>query len=68
MQSYLVTMLDRLTGQECKIVVQSECGHGMQQFVDDLASKGQLSIACPVVIDVDERAARHVPIVERAVD
>jgi len=64
--SYLVTMLDRVTGEECRIVVQSRCPHGMQEFVDRLAAEGRLPISFPVVIDIDDRAARHIPIVERA--
>lgn len=64
MNSYLVTMLDRITGEQCRVIVQSDCVHGMQAFVDGLAAKGQLSITNPVVIDVDERSARHIPIVD----
>jgi len=64
--SYLVTMLDRLTGEECRAIVQSECPHGMQAFVDGLAAQGQLAIASPVVIDIDEHVARHIPIVNPA--
>jgi hypothetical protein len=63
MNSYLVTMLDRMTGQECRIVVQATCPHGMQTFVDDLAAQGRLDITYPVVIDVDDRSARHIPLV-----
>jgi hypothetical protein len=63
MHSYLVTMLDELTGEECRIIVQSSCPSGMQEFVEGLAREGKLSISCPVVMDVDERIARHVPVI-----
>jgi len=62
MTSYLVTMLDRLTGQQCRIVVQSDCEHGMQEFVDRLAAEGRIPIAYPVVINIDPHAAAHVPV------
>jgi hypothetical protein len=66
MQSFLVTMLDRMTGEECRVVIQSSCQHGMQDFVDSLAREGKLPITSPVVIDIDERTARHIPIVDPA--
>jgi len=53
MHSYLVTLLDRLTGAEHRIVVQSDCPHGMQQFVDGLALDGKLPLDNPVVIDIE---------------
>lgn len=66
MHSYLVTMLDRMTGEECRIIVQDNCPHGMQAFVDNLAATGRIAIANPVVVDIDERAARHIPTVDPA--
>lgn len=68
MKSFVVTMLDRVTGEMCRVIVQSECSHGMQEFIDQLANAGQLSIANPVVLDVDDRAASHLPIVEPVVE
>lgn len=66
MRSYLVTMLDELTGEQCRIIVQASCPGGMQEFVEGLAREGKLSISCPVVMDIDERRARHVPVVDPA--
>ncbi|QDH91734.1 hypothetical protein SEA_PHRAPPUCCINO_59 [Mycobacterium phage Phrappuccino] len=66
MHSYLVTMLDRMTGSECRVVVQAECPHDMQEFVDRLAREGKLPISSPVVVDIDDRAAAHVPLVNPA--
>jgi hypothetical protein len=63
MHSYVVTMLDELTGEECRIIVQASCLGGMQAFVEGLAREGKLSISCPVVMDIDERSARHVPVI-----
>lgn len=66
MNSYLVIMLDQVTGQESRIVVQSDCPHGMQEFVNDLAAKGALPTDNPLIVCIDEHAARHVPIVDPA--
>ncbi len=66
MQSFLVTMLDWGTGEECRIIVQTDCTHDMQQFVNKLAANGQIPIANPVVIDIDDRAARHIPVINPA--
>lgn len=64
MQSYLVTMLDSVTGQECRVIVQSPCSCDMQAFVDELAADGRLDITNPVIVDIDDRAARHIPQVD----
>lgn len=61
MKSYLVTLIDRETGDLQRIVVQSECPCGMQEFVDGLSD---LNIKQPVVVDINETAANHVPLVD----
>lgn len=64
MYSYLVTMVDRVTGEHQRVIVQSGCSHGMQEYIDQQVAQGSLDIrlAHPVVIDIDDRAARHVPV------
>lgn len=66
MHSFLVTALDRVTGEECRFIVQSSCQHGMQAFAEALAAEGKLAVANPVVIDIDEYSARHIPLVNPA--
>lgn len=66
MRSFLVTTLDQITGAECRFVVQAKCIHGMQEFVDKLAKEGKLDIAAPVIIDIDERTAAHLPVIDPA--
>lgn len=64
MHSYLVTMVDRMTGEHQRVIVQSDCSHGMQEYIDRLVVAGSrdIRLSSPVVIDIDERAARHIPI------
>lgn len=59
-RSYLVT-LSNDDGEIQKIIVQTGCIHDMQEFVDGLTD---LKIKNPVVIDIDEKTARHIPIIE----
>ena len=63
MHSYLVTLVDRVTGEHQRIIVQSNCAHGMQEYIDAQVSRGgsEIVLGNPVVIDVDERTARHIP-------
>ena len=64
MHSYLVTLADRITGAQQRIIVQSDCSHGMQEYIDAQVAEGNaaITLAHPVVIDVDERIARHIPL------
>lgn len=64
MKNYLVTLVDQETGELQRIVVQSECPHGMQEYVDSLSD---LKLAHPVVVDIDEYSARHIPLVDPSV-
>ena len=61
MKNYLVTLIDRKTGDLQRIVVQSECSCAMQEFVDGLTD---LNINNPVVVDINETAASHLPLVD----
>lgn len=58
-RSYLV-QLSNDAGEKLDIVVQSRCSHLMQEFVDGL----DLPIKDPRVINIDDKTARHVPILE----
>jgi hypothetical protein len=60
MKSYLVTLVDQETGDLQRIVVQSDCSHNMQEFVDGLVD---LKLAHPIVVDIDEQVVRHLPLV-----
>lgn len=63
-RSFLVK-LSNDAGEFQKIIVQTPCPHGMQEFVDGLTD---LKITHPVVIDIEEltglTARRHIPIIE----
>lgn len=63
MHNYLVTMVDRVTGEHQRVIVQSDCPHGMQEYIDQQVSRGNsdITLAHPVVIDIDDRTARHIP-------
>lgn len=61
MKNFLVTLIDRDTGDLQRIVVQSECSCDMQEFVDGLTD---LQISNPVVIDINENAVKHLPLVD----
>lgn len=49
-----------------RIIVQSECCCDMQDFVTELAARGELDLANPVVVSIDDRTARHLPLVNPA--
>jgi hypothetical protein len=61
MKNYLVTLISRDSGDLQRIVVQSECPCGMQEFVDGLSD---LHVTSPVVVDINETAASHLPQVD----
>lgn len=72
--SYLVTLIDSATGKLGRCIVQSECPHGMQEYLQDLAGHGSLSVMDerdeefpmdnPTVVGIDIEAAAHIPIVD----
>lgn len=53
-RAYLVTLLND-QGRMQKIIVQTTCLHGMQEFIDSLPD---LKIHNPVVIDIVDVSAR----------
>ena len=63
LNNYLVTLADRNTGEHQQVIVRSECPHGMQAYIDQEVIDGNLGIRLenPVVIDIDDRVARHIP-------
>jgi hypothetical protein len=73
--SYLIDLIDTETNRWGKCVFQSECPHGMQEWAEYLASRGDLEVTDPItgekflmahpqVMGVDARAAAHIPIVD----
>jgi hypothetical protein len=73
--SYLIDLIDTETNRWGKCVFQSECPHGMQEWAEYLAFRGDLEVTDPVtgekflmlhprVMGVDARAAAHIPIVD----
>lgn len=54
MNTYLVTLADRNTGQDQRILVQSSNSEGMQEFIDSDEIKPTLKLASPVVIAVHQ--------------
>lgn len=58
MNNYLVTLVDKTTGQMQKIWVESECPDGMQEFVDSATLDPPLLLAEPVVVEITQH--RHI--------
>jgi hypothetical protein len=54
MNTYLVTLADRNTGQDQRILVQSKNSDGMQEFVDSEKVLTTLNITNPVVIAIHQ--------------
>lgn len=54
MNTYLVTLADRKTGQDQRILVQSFDSEGMQDFVDSDQVRLTLKLAEPVVIAIHQ--------------
>lgn len=53
-RTYLVTLADRDTGKDQRILVRSECSDGMQEFVERADLTPPLEISHPVVIGIRE--------------
>lgn len=80
--SYLLVLVDAVTGREGWIIMQSECAHGAQEWVESIAVAGGVDAAdpskvdpitgdnehflmmAPRVIEVDDKRAAHIPIVD----
>lgn len=54
MNTYLVTLADRTTGEDQRILVQSADDNNMQEFVTSAAVLPTLKLADPVVIAVHQ--------------
>ena len=54
MNTYLVTLADRNTGQDQRILVQSANSDGMQEFVDSEKVLTTLNIADPIVVAIHQ--------------
>jgi hypothetical protein len=70
--SYLIQLLDTETARWGRCVIQSECPHGMQEWVSYLATRNELYVhdedgekflmLHPLVMDVDHQTAAHLPL------
>lgn len=56
MYTYMVTLIDKETGKDQRILVRSTCSDGMQEFVDSL---DDLKLDSPVVVDVRQLANKR---------
>lgn len=76
-KSYLLYLFDSADMKLGWCVVQSECPHGMQEFITDLAKKNgglivhdnhgqKFTMHHPEVLKIDDKAAAHLPIVDPA--
>ena len=74
-RNYLVHLIDAQTGQLGRCVVQSECPHGMQEWLDELTHKmggliandergREVTMAHPRVVDIDAKGAAHLTILD----
>jgi hypothetical protein len=62
MNTYLVTLADRETGEDQRILVQSRNDNDMQEFVDSDEVRPTLQVKNPVVISIHQlRIKRPLP-------
>ena len=59
MNTYLVTLADRNTGKQQRILVQSRTEDGMQEFIESPGVIGTLSLESPTVIAVHRLRVRR---------
>ena len=59
MNTYLVTLADRNTGKDQRILVQSESSDNMQEFVDSDQVRPTLTLETPVVIAIHQLRVRR---------
>ena len=62
MNTYLVTLADRVTGKDQRILVQSTSSDDMQEFIDSDQVKPTLTLAEPVVIAVHQLRVNRPPL------
>jgi hypothetical protein len=61
MNTYLVTLADRTTGEDQRILVQSSDSDGMQEFVDSDEVRPTLRLITPVVIAIHQLRVKRPP-------
>lgn len=62
MNTYLVTLADRSTGKDQRILVQSETDENMQEFVESSEVRPTLRVADPVVISIHRLRIKRPPL------
>ena len=72
--SYLIDLVDSKTNKGGRCIVQSECEHGMQEWITELGHQGVLVVVDaagkkftmldPIVLNIDPEKAAHIPLVE----
>lgn len=62
MNTYLVTLADRSTGEDQRILVQSETDNDMQDFIDSDKVRPTLKIGEPVVIAIHQLRIKRPPV------
>lgn len=58
-RNFVVTLASRDDGARCKIRLVSPCVHDIDEFVAQIAHT--LPITNPRVVDIDDKAAFHLP-------
>lgn len=61
MNTYLVTLADRSTGKDQRILVQSENDENMQEFVESSEVRPTLTVTDPVVIAIHRLNIKRPP-------
>jgi hypothetical protein len=61
MNTFLVTLADRNTGQDQRILVQSANSENMQEFVDSAEVRPTLRLDEPVVIAIHQLRVKRPP-------
>jgi len=62
MNTYLVTLADRNTGEDQRILVQSKTDDNMQDFVESDEVRPTLRLAEPVVIAIHRLSIKRPPL------
>lgn len=61
MNTYLVTLADRVTGKDQRILVQSPSSENMQEFVESDQVRPTLTLTDPVVIAIHQLRVKRPP-------
>lgn len=62
MNTYLVTLADRNTGEDQRILVQSKTSDDMQDFIDSDAVRPTLRLGEPVVVAIHQLRIKRPPV------